>query len=69
MVLTEAPRSREYKRGCQQHDSMLREEKRHVAEGLGCSNMKIYELTSLEWLLNTYKSSWVERKERKKATP
>jgi len=38
----------------------LSREKRHVAEGLGCSNTKVYESTSLESLLNTYRSSWVE---------
>ena len=35
-------------------------EKRDVAERLGCSNTKVYESTSLENLLNTYRSSWVE---------
>jgi hypothetical protein len=34
--------------------------RRHVTEDLGTSNMNRHELTSIERLLDTHNSSWVE---------
>jgi hypothetical protein len=41
--------------------------RRHAAEGLGTPNMNRYEPTSIERLLDTYNSSWVEGKGQEKA--
>jgi hypothetical protein len=41
--------------------------RRHVAEAWGTSNMNRYELTSIERLLDTHNSSWVEGQGQEKA--
>jgi hypothetical protein len=46
---------------------MMMVRRRHVTEGLGASNMNRYELASIERLLDTHKSSWVEGKGQEKA--
>jgi hypothetical protein len=42
------------------------EEEEHVTEGLETSNMNRYELTSIERLLDTLNSSWLEGKGQEK---
>jgi hypothetical protein len=51
--------------GCYLVNTQIQKEmmmRRHVAEGLGLPNMKQYQLTSVERLSDTYRSSWVEGK-------